>query len=427
MVKTQFRSMEGLALEIELAEHLTVFRPPAAIDRIAQKRMTEGRQMDPDLVCAARFEAAFDQRGAFERFGQGPVGDRALAVSVSHNGDFLAVMAGAREGSVHGAAWRLRYPCDYSHITAIDAVLHELSGQPLMRGIGLGDHEQPGRILVDPVDNPGARDSTDAREPSGAVVEERVDEGSVQIARRWVDDESRLLVDNEEMLILKDDREIDILSFVVRSRRSGDNDREALAFLHFGSRITSERGPARDLTRRNERFDSLPRQSRNQHRKRPVQPPTGHVHGNLGFVGGGFRIHRLGHAAMTILITSELHGRLLRLAEDDPAEEVCGLLYGLYNRIQAIELTNNVASNPKTHFEIDPAALIAAHRAARDGGLAIIGCFHSHPNGRTSPSPRDEAGSAGDGSLWLIIAAGIITGWRAVPGGFEPQPILLSE
>jgi proteasome lid subunit RPN8/RPN11 len=130
---------------------------------------------------------------------------------------------------------------------------------------------------------------------------------------------------------------------------------------------------------------------------------------------------------MTILITSELHQRLLDIAAACPDEEVCGLLYGVYNRVKGIEMTANVASSPATSFEVDPAALIAVHRAAREGGPDIIGCFHSHPNGRTSPSPFDEASSAGDGGIWLIIAAGIITGWRAVPGGFEPQPILLSE
>jgi desampylase len=130
---------------------------------------------------------------------------------------------------------------------------------------------------------------------------------------------------------------------------------------------------------------------------------------------------------MTILITSELHQLLLEMAAVHPEQEVCGLLYGLYNRVQSIELIANVSPAPSSSFEIDPTALIAAHRAAREGGPAIIGCFHSHPNGRTSPSPRDEASSAGDGLIWLIIAGDIITGWRAMQSGFEPQPILLSE
>jgi desampylase len=129
---------------------------------------------------------------------------------------------------------------------------------------------------------------------------------------------------------------------------------------------------------------------------------------------------------MTILISSELHQALVGVATAHPEKEVCGLLFGAYDRVQGIEITDNVAENPERSFEIDPARLIAAHRAVRDGGPLILGCFHSHPNGRTEPSARDAASSAGDGAIWLIIVGGIITGWRAVPGGFEPLPILQS-
>jgi desampylase len=130
---------------------------------------------------------------------------------------------------------------------------------------------------------------------------------------------------------------------------------------------------------------------------------------------------------MTILISSELHQRLLDAAAAKPEQEICGLLYGRYDRVQSIEIASNVAERRTIAFEIDPVALIAAHRAARTGGPPILGCFHSHPNGRMSPSPTDEASSTGDGSIWLIIADGNITGWRAVADGFEPVPILQSE
>jgi desampylase len=129
---------------------------------------------------------------------------------------------------------------------------------------------------------------------------------------------------------------------------------------------------------------------------------------------------------MTIIISSELHQRLLDAAAAQQSEEVCGLLFGRYDRVQAVEITDNVCEFPLLAFEIDPAALITAHRAARNGGAPILGCFHSHPNGRTSPSPTDNANSPEDGSIWLIIASCIITGWRAVPGGFEAVPILQS-
>lgn len=94
----------------------------------------------------------------------------------------------------------------------------------------------------------------------------------------------------------------------------------------------------------------------------------------------------------------------------------------------------NVAPDPLRHFEIDPAALIAAHRASRAGGLAVLGYFHSHPNGLARPSATDARAAAGDGRIWAIVALNdvgpsdaapsgqdaMLTLWRDTPSGFEP-------
>lgn len=107
--------------------------------------------------------------------------------------------------------------------------------------------------------------------------------------------------------------------------------------------------------------------------------------------------------------------QIVALAAAD-AREVCGLLLGTPDRIEAIIPAANVAADPTRHFELDPAALIAAHRAARSGGRAIIGHYHSHPSGVAAPSPTDAACATPDGSLWLIVGAGEATLWRAGPG-----------
>ncbi|HEY0300722.1 MAG TPA: Mov34/MPN/PAD-1 family protein, partial [Rhizomicrobium sp.] len=38
----------------------------------------------------------------------------------------------------------------------------------------------------------------------------------------------------------------------------------------------------------------------------------------------------------------------------------------------------------------------------RAAGRDIVGCYHSHPDGRAAPSPRDRAGAAEAGFVWLI-------------------------
>lgn len=51
------------------------------------------------------------------------------------------------------------------------------------------------------------------------------------------------------------------------------------------------------------------------------------------------------------------------------------------------------------------------------GGEKILGYYHSHPNGRSAPSPYDAKASAKDGRYWIIIANGNITLWRNIANG----------
>lgn len=119
-------------------------------------------------------------------------------------------------------------------------------------------------------------------------------------------------------------------------------------------------------------------------------------------------------------ISSTLLGRLLTDAENSSDSEVCGLLFGTEGRIEAAEACANVAADPARTFEIDPAALFAAHRRARNGGPQVIGHYHSHPSGEALPSARDAAQAMGDGALWLILTAHEARLWRSVrPGAFE--------
>ncbi len=106
-------------------------------------------------------------------------------------------------------------------------------------------------------------------------------------------------------------------------------------------------------------------------------------------------------------------------------------MFGTAASIDDATLCNNVAGDPSTTFEIDPTALIAAHRAMRAGGTQLIGHFHSHPIGHAEPSVRDAAAANGDGMFWLIIAQGEARLWRAVDGGpwlerFEPVALRIT-
>ncbi|WP_309148095.1 M67 family metallopeptidase [Qipengyuania flava] len=118
--------------------------------------------------------------------------------------------------------------------------------------------------------------------------------------------------------------------------------------------------------------------------------------------------------------------RLLEEAASAHPQECCGILLGADDTIKAIRPTTNVHPAPDRHFEIDPQALVDAHRAARSGGPSVIGYYHSHPNGRAEPSATDRQQSAGDGAIWAIIAAERITLWRSGDAGFEALPYVVA-
>lgn len=123
---------------------------------------------------------------------------------------------------------------------------------------------------------------------------------------------------------------------------------------------------------------------------------------------------------MDLELTSGTMATLLEEATRAHPRECCGLLLGQGRRIERAMPAANVHPDPHRHFEIDPAALIAAHRAARQGGPQLLGYYHSHPNGRAEPSAEDQALAERAGRIWAIIAGGKVLWWRDAGQGFEP-------
>lgn len=130
---------------------------------------------------------------------------------------------------------------------------------------------------------------------------------------------------------------------------------------------------------------------------------------------------------MDLVIDAAAHDAILRAVKENHPNEACGVLLGSAGMVQAAIETANVHPDPARHFEIDPAALVAAHRAARSGGPEVLGYYHSHPNGLARPSETDLRDAAHDGRVWLIVAHGNLTAWKDTPSGFEPLSYTLRE
>lgn len=125
---------------------------------------------------------------------------------------------------------------------------------------------------------------------------------------------------------------------------------------------------------------------------------------------------------MDLMVTRKLVDALLAEARASFPREACGLLFGAAGSLTAWRAAANVHPTPETRFEIDPQALIDAHRAMRAGGPTLAGYYHSHPTGRPAPSATDHAMAASDGMIWAIIGESRVTFWRAGGDGLEALP-----
>jgi proteasome lid subunit RPN8/RPN11 len=125
---------------------------------------------------------------------------------------------------------------------------------------------------------------------------------------------------------------------------------------------------------------------------------------------------------MTVTVTSAVLEALLTEARRAHPLEACGLLFGREGAIDAHRPAANVHASPATHFDIDPQALIDAHRAMRLGGRRLVGYYHSHPSGLPEPSATDRALAAADAMIWAIIGQGRVTLWCAGGDGLQPLP-----
>lgn len=133
-----------------------------------------------------------------------------------------------------------------------------------------------------------------------------------------------------------------------------------------------------------------------------------------------------------LILPDDLRNELLAAAQAAFPSEACGLLIGHRDgdavTITALAPAANVSAAPRESFAIDPAVQFSRQRALRGTGQAVVGCYHSHPNGRAEPSPRDREsgdwGGCAEDFIWIIIATGVINALAAFEGpSFQPLTI----
>ena len=88
--------------------------------------------------------------------------------------------------------------------------------------------------------------------------------------------------------------------------------------------------------------------------------------------------------------------------------EVCGFLIGheegADGHIDCFAISPNRAADPQQNFSLDPAMHLRLQRELRGSSYAIVGLFHSHPNGSPAMSEIDLRAPAPEPWVWLILA-----------------------
>jgi proteasome lid subunit RPN8/RPN11 len=116
-------------------------------------------------------------------------------------------------------------------------------------------------------------------------------------------------------------------------------------------------------------------------------------------------------------------------------DECCGFLLGLAPGEGAASVEVRVAVRApnaeagegvaRTRFTIAPALVLAAHKDAARQGLALVGFYHSHPQGGDWPSAHDRA-LAWPGHVYVIAAGDSLRAFVATAPGAPLEQIALA-
>jgi proteasome lid subunit RPN8/RPN11 len=133
---------------------------------------------------------------------------------------------------------------------------------------------------------------------------------------------------------------------------------------------------------------------------------------------------------LKISLPADLRAGILAAARAAYPGECCGLVVGVLDldraQITALHPARNLSDDPD-RFDIDPTDHIVAQKSARATGHAVIGCYHSHPDGQARPSATDMAGAGQDNFLWLIAAGEELAAFVYLRGRFTGAEWVTSD
>ena len=92
-------------------------------------------------------------------------------------------------------------------------------------------------------------------------------------------------------------------------------------------------------------------------------------------------------------LTADDWTRMAEQAASESPLEACGLLAGRDGRVEQVLPMRNAAASP-VRFRLDPKEQLEAFELIDTRDLELVGIYHSHPGGPSTPSPTDVEESA---------------------------------
>jgi len=124
------------------------------VQLIAKNRMADGGQVNPNLVSTPSLQPRCDQGPKIQPREFSNVGHRRFAIRI--DGHSLTIVSVAGNRGVDRQSFSFEITGYDGHVPPFRRFCGELTGEMQMGAIRLGDDDQSGRVLVEPVDNPRA-------------------------------------------------------------------------------------------------------------------------------------------------------------------------------------------------------------------------------------------------------------------------------
>lgn len=183
----------------------------ASVLLVSSNGVADVGEMHADLMRSAGQGLDAQVRGVIEALQDAIAGE--CFSSLGGGGDHLfSVLAAAGDMRLDESAFFGRRSDDNSAVFLVNRAGLELLCEPVVCHIVLSHDDAAGGVLIQPVNNAGAK-RMPASGKLSAVGEQRVDKGVRRITCCWVHDETRGFVDHDEVIVFVKDVEGDVLGF----------------------------------------------------------------------------------------------------------------------------------------------------------------------------------------------------------------------